>query len=167
MSDEKSAFRLPDITYFTKDNSLIKQLILKHGNLTCRNQLTQKMVVDSLQRSDFGFIITTKRAQIGQKKKSKADDYTVNGFVLCFIEHQVILHILLFCTSSQYKGSGSELMDIITRHAYENPDILQITLNALPELEKYYVKHGFEINNVVRLKSGDVKVYQMNKKIIR
>lgn len=167
MSDEKLIPHLPDVIYFTKDEDFMGQLILKHGNSTCRDQLTREIIAESLRKFDFGFISATKRAQIGRKKRSKIDDHTVNGFVLCSVENRVILHILLFCVSSNYKGSGAELMDNITKYAHESPDILQITLNALPELERYYVKHGFEINNVVRLKTGEVKVYQMNKKIVR
>lgn len=165
MSVEKSASHPLNINYFTRGDDFIKQLILEHGNSVCQDQSTQKMIADSIHKFDFGFISATKKAQIGRKKRAKSDDYIVRGFVLCFIEHRAVLHILLFYISSQYKSSGSELMETVIKHAHENPDISQITLNALPELEQYYVKHGFEIYNVIRLKTGEVKIYQMNKRI--
>jgi len=159
--DSKEKLMLPNLRYFTDSDSMIKDIIVHHGENTCRNKFEKSMISKTVQKCDFGFVSFTKRANIGQKKKSKSAEYTVHGFILCR-EENFSVFISLICVSNQHKGAGSELLSNVIDYARNQSEILRVTLHALPELQSYYQKHKFDTVDTLRTTSGEVKVYQMS-----
>lgn len=164
MDDDKNSAvgSFPDPTFFTKDNKLIKDLIIYHGESTCRDYFEKNVISDLVRKCDFGFISFTKRAQIGKRKRGKNEEYSINGFILC--QHEGLspsIFISLVCISTPYKGAGAKLLSNVINYAKDAPEILQITLYSLPELRSYYEKNQFNTVSTLRLKSGEIKVYHM------
>jgi Acetyltransferase (GNAT) domain len=170
MSDTKQV-ELPNPIFFTdehEDFKLFKELIKKQGDCVYRKKLSNKTVSGAIQRLEFGYISYGTKASIGQHIKNSNDKYLVYGFVLCHIEHDIIMHIDLLCISCRYKGAGANLMERIINHA-QSINISQIKLYALPELHKYYEKHGFNTVDTIRQNNdpkSEVKVYEMRRLIL-
>jgi len=167
VNDEKHVRSLPNVQFFTSEDTNFKNLILHHGIKTCRDRFDKAVISRAVSKCDFGYISLTQRAQIGRKNVSKTDKYTLNGFVLCSTDllNNISVEILLICVADQYKGAGKELLQLVINYAESKPTIYRITLHSLPELQAYYSKLEFDTIETFRLKSGEIKVYQMVRKI--
>lgn len=167
MSDTKQ-IELPNPVLFDDthdDFKLFKKLIKQQGDCVCRKKFSEKTVLGAIKRLEFGYISYGMKANIGQHIKNDNDKYLVYGFVLCHIEQDIIMHIDLLCISCQYKGAGADLMERVINHA-QNIGVSRITLYAIPELQKYYEKHGFDTVDTVRRSKdpkSEVKVYEMRR----
>lgn len=155
---------LPNLLFFGDEDAMIKDMIIHHGKTTCREQFDRSMISNAVKKCDFGFVSFTKRASIGKKKKGKIDEYTIHGFVLCQ-KMRGHIFISLICISEQYRGAGAKLLSEVISYAENDPSILRVTLDSLPELQSYYQKQQFDTIDTLRTKSGEIKVYHMSRKI--
>jgi predicted GNAT family N-acyltransferase len=114
---------------------------------------------------DLSVLLDERRLE-KERKKDKSEEYTINGFILC--QHEGLspsIFISLVCVSTPYKGAGAKLLSSVIDYSKNNPEILEITLYALPELQLYYQKNQFDTISTLRLKSGEIKVHRMARKL--
>lgn len=73
--------------------------------------------------------------------------------------------ISLILVSDQYEKVWAEFIPIVVNYTKNHPEILRITVYALPELLSYYEKYQFDVIDTLRDKSGEIKMYHMSRKI--
>lgn len=158
---------MPEPVYFTPANRDIVTLIKTQGAETCRNEIYQEILLESLQNFTGGFVILSDIAQIGQRRRSNRK--MVEAFVL-FRDVEISvrakeLFISLICSRNAIKKHGSLLMKSIFDFVCPNDRYRSISLESLPEdrLVNWYRKIGFEVIKSTYNDDPDqkVKVIQM------
>jgi GNAT superfamily N-acetyltransferase len=148
-------------TLISSDDKNMKKLIQKQGERVCRNEISQDILSNAIQKFDYGFAFVIERAQIGQNRLRIENRLKVSGFALMEEIDKNELHLHLICVETEHKGDGSILINHVIQYAKDN-DYLIISLNALPEkkLVTWYELHGFRVYLPI-YKGEELKVYKM------
>jgi hypothetical protein len=150
--------------FFTPNDTTITDMIMNvpihYGNVN-KKQMNQTMITDAIRKCDFGFISFTERSYIEQSTSRKLAEYIVHGFILCQRQHASIF-LSLICVPEHDKKVGPELLSSVIKYTESNPEILRVTLYALPELQTYYQNHIFDVIDTLRTHSGEIKMFQMS-----
>ena len=145
---------------------LFKDLIKQQGIDVCRKVIEKEWINESLSKISFGIVKYRQNAQIGQKIKSKKDNYVIEGFILCRCdtENPFGLWIDLICSTEQSRCGKYLLNKAFSYIAEYTPQIKSIMLYSLYDetLKNWYLAQGFFASKV-DIWDGKPKAYLMVK----
>ena len=155
--------------FFSNDHNdikIIKDIILSQGVKCCRDELDISYINESLSDFDYGFILLSRKAQIGKTIVNKNDLFTLRSFTLFkYSQRYSLIQGKGICSHENYKGDGLILLNAIYEFAISNK-VHTWRIYSLPrkKLVNYYKEFGFVVLDLL-YKDGKKKVYEMVKKI--
>lgn len=163
-----------DILYFDEKTEMLQHLkTYINGQCldVCRNEISQNYVRQVFKNFDFGYLRSSKKADIGIRNFNKKREYTVYSFAICKYErgHNKIdaINLQVLCNSKNNvnKNDAKTMLSLIEEKA-RSQKISYITLNALGKnaLRVWYEKQGFKTINI--LGDQEEKYFYMKKQVI-
>lgn len=149
--------------FIDANSSKAKTIIKEQGAVVCRDFLESSYISSVLQNFYGGYIYISRKAMIGQKRRSINDSVVLQGFIIFNVSSDHLrLHSEVVCSRESAKGVGRELMNAMINYA-KSIGIWKITFHTLPyeRLIKYYESFGFIRGDAV-YKRDSLKAYEMS-----
>lgn len=136
----------------------------------CRSEIGSDYISESLARFSFGFLYKQKNANVGKRKRGKADEYTLKGFILCLIETDLPTWATIDLVCAREESKLGVAMMTLAEEELRKRGITLIQLNSLKDikLKTWYEKLGYRGSAIKQnhyVVNSDIVGYHMIKEL--